>query len=633
MVHAMFVSRIFTGNTPSWTWSLLDPTYILWCIYSSIFASPHSLAITGASQTDMETVGVINTRKMRYTGRGLNCLKSGGLNPRRDAHCSEDFHNQEPFHSRHWSQSKVHLVPFPPTAQLKRRIGHYPLTSQLAGWVLDAFTNYSPSTECMDLVRPFGAEFHEVLDRERAAGTGLHNLNLVELTYQVTLEVGAEILLAATENGNTGDIQPEFHSSQAARDEHFAPWGKLLTGLVCDPPIISQFPFYLMMCQSFGLETNSSQENYVYSALTGVDWAKGKNVYSERFRAFEERARASVPNLEDRLSGQDRSFWRISLAYLAAMNKLENSREFTTPRVSYIKTGLDPLLLMAVRGFDTIGSAYMCSDGAAYLDNAGMDSLVGSAVPNDVMDLHTDIYTGETRNLLRLLYPSGQSLDEAMGTMSTVLSGMLCELFRGHKLARFEGREDGRIAATSPPYSFCRARHRRIFEVMEAYTSKYPDFWQWTWDILGRAKRQITEAGLNELLVEALGRGINRDPLPDSPYNAFFNGYFDMIEKSQEPSKLNKALGVQNELADLVREIHDLWHRQLLDPGKKPGWGRRFDEKSDALFKQAGELLGGKGGITNDVYKFAIAYGRLSMALPYIAYHTIDAIILSYGTV
>jgi hypothetical protein len=315
------------------------------------------------------------------------------------------------------------------------------------------------------------------------------------------------------------------------------------------------------------------------------------------------------------------------------MNKTENAREFTTPWASHIKTDLSPYLLMAVRGFDTIGSAYMCSDGAAFLDNPGMDSLIGSALPNDVMDLHTDILTGETRNLLRLLYPNGQDINKTIGTMSTVFSGMLCELFRGHKRARFEGREDGRIAATSPPYSFCRARHRRIFEVMEAYVTKYPQFWDWTWEIYGQAKAQVTEAGLNELLIHALNRGIDQAPLPPASYNGFFDGYFNMIESSQTASELNKSLGVKGELGDLVRELHSLWHEQLLNTNKKPGWGRYFDEKSDALLKQAGEILGSKDGITEEVYKFAIAYGRLSMALPYIAYHTIDAIIIANGIV
>jgi hypothetical protein len=43
-----------------------------------------------------------------------------------------------------------------------------------------------------------------------------------------------------------------------------------------------------------------------------------------------------------------------------------------------------------------------------------MDSLIGSAVSNDVLDLHVDIFTGETRNLFRLLYPSYDSISKAL---------------------------------------------------------------------------------------------------------------------------------------------------------------------------------------------------------------------------
>jgi hypothetical protein len=120
----------------------------------------------------------------------------------------------------------------------------------------------------------------------------------------------------------------------------------------------------------------------------------------------------------------------------------------------------------------------MARDGAAFLDDAGIDSILGSAVPNDVMDLHTDIFTGETRNLLRLLYPS-RGIEEAIQTTSTILSSMLCEIFRGHHRARMHNREDGRVSSTSPPYSFSRARHRRIFETLELYMNRYPKFWEW----------------------------------------------------------------------------------------------------------------------------------------------------------
>lgn len=190
-------------------------------------------------------------------------------------------------------------------------------------------------------------------------------------------------------------------------------------------------------------------------------------------------ARAAVPTLDDSKAGLDRCFWRVSLGYLRAMNDCENVMPLKAPKKSQINHGLDPDLVIAARGFDTIGSAYMCRDGAAFLDDPGVDSLVGSAVPNDVMDLHTDIFTGETRNLLRLLYPSDVAIERAIQTMSTVLSSMLCEIIRGHHRARMHNREDARISSTSPPYSFSRARHRRIFEVLELYMAKYPQFWEW----------------------------------------------------------------------------------------------------------------------------------------------------------
>lgn len=161
------------------------------------------------------------------------------------------------------------------------------------------------------------------------------------------------------------------------------------------------------------------------------------------------------------------------------MNKCENARVFQAPSRAAIEHDLDPDLVIFARALDTIGSAYMSRDGASWLDSEGMDSLIGSAVPNDVMDLHTDIFTGETRNLLRLLYPADMDISQAIQTMSTVLTTMLCEVFRGHHRARLHNREDGRISSTSPPYSFSRARHRRIFETMELYERQYPQFWKW----------------------------------------------------------------------------------------------------------------------------------------------------------
>ncbi|KAH8692036.1 hypothetical protein BGW36DRAFT_363050 [Talaromyces proteolyticus] len=589
----------------------------------------------------------INTRKLRYTGDAMAAFKANKLDDIRhkckNCNIDNDDGDERATNSKSSNDAHGDRIWFvkehkqrPPLkvddeAISRHTGGHYPLTSDLSSWVLETMHGYQPDNQVMTFIEPFSAKFHVMVDKERICSSGLHDLDLVEFTYQVALEVGSEILLAADATEDPVELQQEFHSSRAGADDHFSSWGRLLTGLECDPPIIAMFPVYLMMCQAFTFERDPAQADYVYSALTGIDWAKGKNIYSDRIAAFEKLARSSVSNLDDIESGQDRSFWRIAHAYLAAMNGCENLRPLKTPRNAAINHQVNHELVLAMRALDTIGSAYMCSDGAAWLDDAGMDSLIGSAIPNDVMDLHTDIRTGETRNTIRLLYPEGLSISQAMKAMSTVLSGQLCEIFRGHQRARFYNREDGRIAATSPPYSFCRARHRRIFEIMEMYINKYADdFWDWTWEIFRMAKEQVTEAGLKEPLICALLRSVKQEDLPTSPTTKFYDIYYDMIEDGSEQLNKKQPLGVSDDLVQVTRDIYSLWHTKLLADNKDPGWGHRFDVESDRLFGEAGSILAQKRNADN-MYKFAIAYGRLSMALPYIAYHTIDAIIMAFG--
>lgn len=164
----------------------------------------------------------------------------------------------------------------PPQAAKERHIGTYALTTDLSSWVKDAIANYQPTSQVLDLVAPFTAELHDSFEKERASSTGLHDIDAIELTYQFSVEVGAAILLAAHDTDDPVDLSKhtKLHASKAGGDDHFSSWGRLLTGLDCDPPIIVQFPFYLMMCQSFTFEPVGYREDYIYSALTGVDWVR-----------------------------------------------------------------------------------------------------------------------------------------------------------------------------------------------------------------------------------------------------------------------------------------------------------------------------------------------------------------------
>ncbi|KAI0474341.1 hypothetical protein F4859DRAFT_87306 [Xylaria cf. heliscus] len=584
---------------------------------------------------------LINTRRMRYTGEAMAALKRHGRDIDLQTHAEScdnisycgKYKTQSSCSSsgRVWLEST--FPPRPPHTAKGRHIGAYALTTNVAPWVNKALLNYQPSDEVLDLVKLPALGFHAVVEKERQSSSGLHDLDAIELTYQCTLEISAAILLAADNTDDPVSLSLQFHTSRAGEDDHLKSWGRLLTALECDPPIIAQFPLYLLMCQSFTYEPNNHREDYVYSALTGVDWAKGQNKFNDSINAFEALAWASVPDLDDMKSGEDRCFWRIALSYLSAMNQCENSRPLKAPRTAHIPHDLDYDVVIAARALDTIGSAFMCRDGAAWLDDQGMDSLIGTGLVNDVMDLHIDILTGETRNLLRLLYPPSDNISFAIQTTSIILSSALCEVFRAHYRARLHNREDGRISSTSPAYSFSRARHRKIFETLELYINRHEDFWDWTWSIYRMAKAQITEQGVAEPLISGIKRAGTHSKLPDSPPNNFFHQWYDMIEDGCEQLAHKRPLGVSEDLAPIIRDLHSLWHRELLADNKTPGWGREFDRRSDALLEAAGDILANGTHKSEALYHFSVAYGRLSMGLPYIAYHTVNAIIMTFGIV
>lgn len=166
------------------------------------------------------------------------------------------------------------------------------------------------------------------------------------------------------------------------------------------------------------------------------------------------------------------------------------------------------------------------------------------------------------------------------------------------------------------------------------YINHYLVFWEWTWDIDHKAKAQVIQAGLTEPLVSALNRARPQGKLPESPSTTFFHLWCDMIEDGAAQLAKKQPLGVSDELAAIVQSIHSLWHESFLRSSKGAGgWGREHDAKSDLLFSEAGDILENRGGISEHTYRFAIAYGRLCMGLPYIAYHTVDAIIMAFGPI
>jgi hypothetical protein len=117
------------------------------------------------------------------------------------------------------------------------------------------------------------------------------------------------------------------------------------------------------MCQSFSLGPLQTREDYVYCSdgrglgkhscpQTSLPQfyaspanhtrkqIRGQGKFSRRVAAFEKLARNAVPTLDDMESGDNRSFWRLTLGYLQAMTGTENVRPFRSPRGAEIDHSL-----------------------------------------------------------------------------------------------------------------------------------------------------------------------------------------------------------------------------------------------------------------------------------------------------
>ena|SRR5215469_10117463 len=133
---------------------------------------------------------MINTRKMRYTPDAMAAFKASNIYA--DTHtcalCDVENavykSNADIYSNRIWSDMQHKLRTTPEPKASARNIGEYPFTSELASWVKNTMANFQPDGQVLDLVKPFSAELHAAIDAERRSSSGLHDLNVIELTYQ-----------------------------------------------------------------------------------------------------------------------------------------------------------------------------------------------------------------------------------------------------------------------------------------------------------------------------------------------------------------------------------------------------------------------------------------------------------------
>jgi hypothetical protein len=230
--------------------------------------------VTAQGEMGITAYVSIEPRKLRYTGDAMAAFEAAKSTEKKAhicPHCEikgsclcKAWDNMEG--KRVWVVKERANKPPVDVVAKQHTGGQYALTSVLSPRVYLAMQEYRPKESVLEAVTTYSASFHAAVNEERKQSSGLHDIDLIEDTYQMALEIGAEILIAAGNTDNPIDIQPEFHSSRAGSDDHLSSWGRLLTGLECDPPIIVILAVYLMFCQSFTFEPNPTQADYVYAA-------------------------------------------------------------------------------------------------------------------------------------------------------------------------------------------------------------------------------------------------------------------------------------------------------------------------------------------------------------------------------
>ncbi|KAL1870893.1 hypothetical protein Daus18300_004982 [Diaporthe australafricana] len=138
-----------------------------------------------------------------------------------------------------------------------------------------------------------------------------------------------------------------------------------------------------------------------------------------------------------------------------------------------------------------------------------------------------------------------------------------------------------------------------------------------TWEIYRLPKAQVTEAAIAEPLIAGLKRAATKAQLrsPEARANKSFGLWYDMIEDGTAQLAKSQPLGVSEDLASVIRGTHSLW---------------AASSTTNRTCCSARQVRSSAAGVAFPTI-CAIAYGRPSMGLPYVAYRAVDTIVMAIG--
>ncbi|KAG0248906.1 hypothetical protein BGZ95_007792, partial [Linnemannia exigua] len=219
-------------------------------------------------------------------------------------------------------------------------------------------------------------------------------------------------MLQRLEVGRTGDGRGFADAKALAAKArpgaggHLGRWGRLITGIELDPPLLSLIPLYGYAVAVLLDAPKAPKEVYAAPVLTGSDWGLWDQEDVQPEASGYRNTCAVIARAVAALDDVDMQEIGKSLPIIAFIDRTSHLSKLhdgqpTAQEVKIATTmSVDEILLF--RAVDSTAMGYLPAAMPLVFDDSMVAGLIMSGLINDIYDLATDVVSGERRNALRL---------------------------------------------------------------------------------------------------------------------------------------------------------------------------------------------------------------------------------------
>ncbi|KAF9948252.1 hypothetical protein BGZ72_009804 [Mortierella alpina] len=287
--------------------------------------------------------------------------------------------------------------------------------------------------------------------------------------------------VVAGRTGHAGGFADAVALAAGARPgagRHLGRWGRLITGIELDPPLLSLIPMYGYAVTVLVGAPKVPKEAYAAPVLTGSDWGlwdqEDTQTKASGYRNTCTVIARAIANLED---GDMRDIGKSLpiIAFTDRMCKLSEVHD-ERPIVQEVKLAtamsVDEILLF--RALDSTAVGYLPAGLPLVFDDSMVAGLILSGIINDIYDLPADVATGECKNALRLL-PWADDYESCLAQMGGIMQAMIAEIRELRGKHGEHVHPGAGLAVASFAYSLSRSKERGVCATVGLAAERWPE--------------------------------------------------------------------------------------------------------------------------------------------------------------